>query len=104
MNYTVLWVGEAEQELATLWINEAERAAVTEAAHEIDHRLRSNPDREGESRPHGLRVLFVAPLAVSFEVRPTDRVVHVLDVWKYGTTYSVDRSRPANDRTRWRGT
>ena len=83
MNYTVLWVHEAEQELATLWMNEAERAAVAEAANEIDQRLRSNPDREGESRPHGHRVLFVAPLAVTFEVRPTDRVVQVLDVWKY---------------------
>jgi hypothetical protein len=42
MNYTVVWVPSAEQELAALWMAAADRDAVTRAAHEIDQQLRTD--------------------------------------------------------------
>jgi hypothetical protein len=83
MSYTVVWVPAAEQELAQLWMNTARRREVTEAAREIDSRLRAAPAEEGESRAHGCRILLVPPLGVTFEIFPEDRIVRVLDVWEF---------------------
>ena len=83
MKYSVRWVTKAEFELARLWLNAADRAAITSAANEIDARLAINPDVEGESRSGGRRILLVAPLGGTYDVRHADRVVLVLDVWKF---------------------
>jgi hypothetical protein len=83
VRYTVTWKPEAERRLAELWMNAIDRNAVTLAANEIDRRLQTNPDQEGESRPDGRRLLLVAPLAVLFRVVPEDRIVSVLSVWQY---------------------
>jgi len=83
MSYTVVWVPAAEQELAELWLNAAQRREVTEAAREIDSRLRFSPAEQGESRPRGRRILLVLPLGVTFEILPEDRIVRVLDVWRF---------------------
>lgn len=85
MKYSVLWVREAERELASLWLNQSERAEVTRAANEIDRRLRNDPSDQGESRVHNLRILIEPPLGVTFEVRQQDRTVLVLDVWRFKT-------------------
>ena len=82
MSYTVVWVPAAEQELAQLWMNTARRREVTEAAREIDSRLRLTPAEQGESRAHGRRILLV-PLGVTYEIFPEDRIVRVLDVWEF---------------------
>jgi plasmid stabilization system protein ParE len=83
MTYTVVWAPAAEQELAQLWMNIARRRELTQAAREIDSRLRIAPAEEGESRAHGRRILLVPPLGVTFEVFPEDRIVRVLDVWQF---------------------
>jgi hypothetical protein len=83
VRYTVLWKPEAERRLAELWLNAVDRNAVTQAANEIDRRLQTNPDQEGESRSDGRRLLLVNPLAVLFEVVPDDRIVYGLTVWQY---------------------
>jgi hypothetical protein len=83
MNFTVIWVTKAEQELAALWLAATDRAAVTQAAHEIDQRLRSDPTSEGESRAENQRVTFVPPLGVLFEIDDGDRKVFVLQVWGF---------------------
>ena len=82
MNYRVIWVPRAEQELAELWLNAPNRDAVTRAAQEIDELLRKGPSDEGESRPRGRRILFRLPLAVVFTVQPQDHLVTVLNVWR----------------------
>jgi hypothetical protein len=64
-------------------MNASDRNAVTQAANEIDRRLQTNPDQEGESRSDGRRLLLVNPLAVLFEVVPDDRIVSVIAVWQY---------------------
>lgn len=83
MNYTVLWVAAAEAELARLWTEASRRDEITQAAHEIETRLRVNPLEEGESRPQGRRVLLAPPLGVVFQVVPDDLLVRVLQVWAF---------------------
>jgi hypothetical protein len=82
MTYTVVWINSALGELADLWNNTADRAEVTDAANRIDTILRSNPHAHSESREANLRILFVPPLAVLFDIREADRVVKVRAVWR----------------------
>jgi hypothetical protein len=84
MNYQVLWKPEAERRLTEIWLNSSNRQAVTDAARMIDTRLGHNPGDQGESRDTNTRILFVAPLAVVFKVRPRKKTVHVLTVWESG--------------------
>jgi hypothetical protein len=83
MNYTVVWLSGAEQELARLWLDEDLRPAVTIAANELDRRLAHAPNDEGESRPKNRRITFVPPLGVIFRIYEEDRFVRVLSVWLY---------------------
>ena len=83
MRYTVIWVPDAEQELAAIWMAAGDRDAVTAAAHRIDQILRRYPDQKGESRPEGRRILLEPPLGVLFIVQPLDRIVYVLNVWQF---------------------
>ena len=81
MKYTVLWTRSAEQELAGLWLRAANRSAVTRAATEADELLRDDPSARGESRTGPVRIMFVPPLGIEFEVSEDDRAVYVLTVW-----------------------
>jgi len=83
MKHTVIWVPKAEQNLATLWMDAADRPIVTEAANEIDRRLRDDPGGAGESRSRGRRILLEPPLGVIFRVYAEDRIVRVLTVWRF---------------------
>ena len=38
----------------------------------------------GESRSNTLRIMFVPPLGVDFDVQEDDRIVYVLTVWHFG--------------------
>jgi hypothetical protein len=83
MNFTVEWLPDAEQELATIWTGASNRKAVTQAAYVIDQRLASNPENEGESRPKNRRILFCKPLGVLFRVLIDEKLVQVLHVWSF---------------------
>jgi hypothetical protein len=83
MKYAVRWLPAAEQELAALWMATNRRTAVTQAANQIDQELSKSPESIGESRPAGLRIYFVSPLAVLFRVRTEDRLVQVVHVWTF---------------------
>lgn len=83
MAFRVLWLSAAEIVLATLWMDKSIRAEVTRAANEIDRRLCREPTEEGESRPGGRRILFEAPLAVTYKVFPRENLVVVSDVWRF---------------------
>jgi hypothetical protein len=76
-----------------LWLDESIRTDVTRAADEIDRRLRRNPDQEGESRPAGRRILFVSPLAVTYNVFPNENLVVVSDVWRFTKPHGTNGSR-----------
>jgi hypothetical protein len=86
MNYTVIWLPGAEQELAALWLDASNRDAITTAAARIDQLLEREPETEGESRPDGRRILFAAPLGVIYRVYPDQRRVTVQHVWQFRTS------------------
>jgi plasmid stabilization system protein ParE len=83
MMYTVVWTPSALRDLADLWNNATDRAAVTSAADTIDSLLARDPLSQGEARAGSRRILVVESLAVYFEVRDLDRLVTVLDVWRW---------------------
>lgn len=76
--YTVEWTADAESELAAIWLAAADRAAVTAAAHRIDHDLATFPLIVGESRAAPVqRIVFFEPLYVEYDVIEDDRKVLV---------------------------
>jgi hypothetical protein len=83
MRYQVHWVSEAEEELASIWVRAEDRDLITRTAFSIDRMLGNNPENAGESRSGDRRVLLIPPLGVTFSVSPQDRVVLVLNVWRF---------------------
>ena len=81
MKFSVVWQPDAETQLARLWEQSSDRTAFALAANHIEHVLRSYPDRVGEDRFEGDRILFESPLGVVFRLIMEDRMVQVLRVW-----------------------
>ena len=81
MKFSVVWQPDAEAKLAKLWERSSDRAAFASAANHIEQVLRSYPDRAGEDRYDGDRVMFEPPLGVVFRLMLEDRMVQVLRVW-----------------------
>ena len=81
MKYTVLWAPTAEQDLAAIWMEAEDRGTVASAANTIDALLAADAHLRGESRSGSLRIMFVPPLGVDFEVLQEDRTVFVVAVW-----------------------
>jgi hypothetical protein len=85
MNYSVQFDALAEQDLAAIWTASADRTAVTAAATWIEHALRRDPLRMGESRSSSVhRVVFHLPLGVEYEVIEDDKLVLVHAVFAIG--------------------
>jgi hypothetical protein len=81
--YRVQWLQSAMDRLSAIWIDAdaSLRATITQATHEIDRELRTDPVNLGESRSEKSRIVFAAPLAVLFRVDVGDRVAVVERVW-----------------------
>lgn len=86
MNYSVIWLPDAEEELAALWLNSSDRGVVTRAAAALDQLLARDPANEGESRPNERRIVFAAPLAAIYRIHADARQVDVLHVWQFRTS------------------
>jgi hypothetical protein len=84
MQYRVLWSPYAEEQLEQLFAESTERFAsvIADAVREIDGLLLDSPDAFGESRYDAMRIGFVNPLGVDFEVIDDLRTVVVHDVWR----------------------
>jgi hypothetical protein len=80
--FRIEWLQSALDELARIWMraNSAERQAITAASDEIEQHLQRSAPSEGESRPGGRRIMFAAPLAVTFRIEDDGRTVTVLQV------------------------
>ncbi|MCI0461372.1 MAG: hypothetical protein L0Z62_30860 [Gemmataceae bacterium] len=85
MKWMVDWVPSAERDLADIWNNAPDRADVTAAANTIDTLLARDPLGEGEAREGSLRILFIEPLAVYYNVDEGDCRVTVHAVWRWPT-------------------
>jgi hypothetical protein len=87
MKWTVVWNGRADQTLAQLWLdaNSELRERISLATSTIDRILGEGADSAGESREmEQRRMLFVEPLAVTFDFLPDDCIANVLSVHLYG--------------------
>lgn len=82
MQYRVLWTPEAEEKLERLLKIASDPSGVAAAAREIDQHLTAAPNEFGESRYDAMRVGYVFPLGVQFEVMEDVRTVIVHDVWR----------------------
>lgn len=82
MKYRVLWSPFAEMRLENLLQSELERQPLAAAAQEIDQKLIKDPKDFGESRYDTVRVGFVRPLGVEFDVMDDVRTVVVYNVWR----------------------
>jgi hypothetical protein len=79
MTYRVLWSPHAESRLEQILRGAADLAGV---ARQIDQFLIARPLAFGESRYDDVRVGFVLPLGVLYEVMDDVRTVVVYDVWR----------------------
>ena len=82
MPYRVLWAPYAEDTLERLLQAAPEPSILAAAARQIDHHLLTDPTKFGESRYDTVRIGFVYPLGVQFEVMDDVRTVIVHDVWR----------------------
>jgi hypothetical protein len=82
MQYRVLWALFAEDKLEQLLQAASEPAILAVAARQIDRHLLNAPASFGESRYDTIRVGFVYPLGIQFEVMDDVRTVIVHDVWR----------------------
>jgi plasmid stabilization system protein ParE len=83
MIFTVVWLPDAERELADIWMTSAERNHVTAAASMIDEQLRRDPDHAGESRSAGRRILIAPPLVATYRMRLDDRIVTIVNIREF---------------------
>jgi len=83
MTFTVIWKPTAEQSLTETWLKAADRQSIANAADAIDALLRSDPLSVGEARESNSRLLYVAPLAVFYDVFPDDMLVAVWALWQH---------------------
>ena len=82
MTFRVFWTPFAEGRFDEILAIANDRAVLAEAAREIDRRFIVAPKKVGESRDGDMRVGFVDPLGVQFEVMQDVKTVIVHDVWR----------------------
>jgi hypothetical protein len=79
MRWTVVYLPDAEAQLADLWTRAGDRQAVADASDRLDRRLRDDPAR-GANPVGPFYVVVEDPLAVLIHISPDDRMVRVLQV------------------------
>jgi plasmid stabilization system protein ParE len=80
MRCTVVWLEDAQSDLAHIWLSEVDRNAVNLATTAIDQDLAIDPSVKGVEVSEGIRAYFVPPLRILYLVREPDRIVEVLRV------------------------
>ena len=82
MKHFVFWEPEADETLQALIRADDVDGRVVRAVREIDFWLARGALDFGESRYDTVRVGFVAPIAVQFDVLADPPTVIVLDIWR----------------------
>jgi hypothetical protein len=75
--FEVVWIEDAEGDLAEVWTNSSNREAVRAAVNRIDRELAQAPTLYGTHLSEGLRTIYREPLKVFFTIDPIDEVVEV---------------------------
>ena len=82
MNFTVLWLPAAENELIFVWLAAADQTAVTQAAHRLEQALARHPLVIGIPRNSSVsRTATDLPLGIDYEVIMDDNTVRILRLW-----------------------
>jgi plasmid stabilization system protein ParE len=79
VRFTVTWHPCATEELTQIWLDAADRNDITQAANAIAHALADDP-RSKDEEFYGDWLFVATPLAVTFAVHDSDRIVQVLQV------------------------
>ena len=68
--HQVDWLKTSLDELAGIWLaaDSEARTAIASATQEIDRLLQADPFNQGESREADQRVMFMAPLGLTYEL------------------------------------
>lgn len=82
MNYRVFWTPDAEASLEKLFRESEAPRELAAVAQEINRNLTTDPFHFGESRLQSVRVAFVQPLGVQFDVLDDVHTVIVDAVWR----------------------
>ncbi|MGH7136903.1 MAG: hypothetical protein ACREHD_14280 [Pirellulales bacterium] len=85
MKFSLEWKQTATDELADIWLraDSRTRRKITAATVKVDDLLKRDPYGESESREGDRRIMFVAPLAITFRVDPEVDNVEVLRVRRF---------------------
>ena len=81
MNFSVIWMPDAEEALAEIWLQADDRAAIVAAGDRLDRSLTRDPFGVSESRTGATRIVFVPPLVALFDADLKARTVRVTSVW-----------------------
>lgn len=81
MIYTVVWMPDALNALASTWTAAANKTAVTRASNLIDQKLGISPHQLGVLIFDIVREYVEPPLGVEFQVDDGNMIVSVLLVW-----------------------
>ena len=82
MSYRVFWAPDAEQLLERFLKSSSEPALIAAAARRLDQQPAAAPLGFGESRYEAMRIGFLFPLGIQFEVMEDVRTVIVHDIWR----------------------
>lgn len=82
MRHFVFWVPEADEKLQSLIRTADKPSELIRVVREIDFWLARDPLDFGESRFDTVRIGFVRPLAVLFDVLDDSPTVIDLDIWQ----------------------
>jgi len=77
---TVIWLPDAEAQLADVWLASDCRNDVTTASQVIDRKLAENAESIGVNLSEGLRRLDEPPLRVIYEILDDDMMVCIASV------------------------
>lgn len=80
MAFTVKWVEELDDTLASIWLAYPDKPAVTAAQATIDRCLGTDPTKYGEYLSEGLWRFHVPPLLVHFTIDNTTQRVEVTNL------------------------
>jgi hypothetical protein len=75
--FTVVWIEDAEGDLAEVWIDSPNRQAIRAAVDRIDHELAEAPMLYGTHLSEGLWTIYREPLKVFFRIDPISEIVAV---------------------------
>jgi hypothetical protein len=75
--FTVVWIEDAEGDLAEVWIDSPNREAIRAAVERIDRELDQAPTLYGTHLSEGLWTIYREPLKVFFTIDPINELVEV---------------------------